>query len=156
MDTRYNKEEYKDELITFYSEPSTPNPPNPVQLIDSDDKTETKEIFLEESYKSKIYHNHPNFQMIHQIFKEERQALYASINSFNISKIPYSSINRLFIAKLAWSEMIQRMDKDTAKQSTPQFNNTTSTKTKSNLHNKMPFKYAVTLPPHIFPASYHT
>ena len=46
------------------SKPSNPDPPNPSQVIDSDDKTETTEKLLEDYYESKIDHNHPNFHMI--------------------------------------------------------------------------------------------
>ena len=46
--------------------------------------------------------------------------------------------------------MIQRIDIDTSKKPTPQFNKAKSIKTKSTTHNKMLFKDAVALPPHIF------
>ena len=59
MDTRYNKEEEEDEGITLDSETSTPDPPNPDQVIDSDDETKTTEKLLEDYYKAKIDHNHP-------------------------------------------------------------------------------------------------
>ena len=37
MDTSYNKEYDKDKETTLDSKPSTPNPPNSDQVIDSDD-----------------------------------------------------------------------------------------------------------------------
>ena len=46
------------------SKPSTPNPPNPNQVIDSDNETETTEKLLEDYYEANIDHNHPNFHMI--------------------------------------------------------------------------------------------
>ena len=42
MGTSYNKDKYKDDGTTPYSETSTPYPPNTVQVIDSND--EMKEI----------------------------------------------------------------------------------------------------------------
>ena len=54
----------------------------------------------------------------------------------------------MFIAKVAVAEMRQRNNKDTSEQYTPKVNNTKPTKTKSTLHKKMLFKYAVALPPH--------
>ena len=51
------------------SEPSTADPPNPDQEIDSDDEMETTGKLLEDYYKSKIDHNHPNFHMIWEILK---------------------------------------------------------------------------------------
>ena len=86
--------------------------------------------------------------MIWDIVKEERKYLRAKIDLFNISKLPYSSINYLLIAKVIISETRQRIDRDTAKQSTTKINNATSTKTKSTLHKKMLFEYTVALPPH--------
>ena len=64
MNTGYNKEEEEDEEITLDSEPSTPDPTNPDQVIDSDDKMETTEKLMEGYYEAKIDHNHPNFHMI--------------------------------------------------------------------------------------------
>ena len=64
MNTGYNKEEEEDEEITLDSEPSTPDPTNPDQVIDSDDKMETIEKLMEGYYEAKIDHNHPNFHMI--------------------------------------------------------------------------------------------
>ena len=47
MDTSYNKEEVKDEGTNLDYEPSTPDPPNHSQVIDSDDETETTDKPLE-------------------------------------------------------------------------------------------------------------
>ena len=47
MDTRYNKEE-EDEQMNLDYKPSNKDPPNNVQLIDSDDKKGTSEKLLEE------------------------------------------------------------------------------------------------------------
>ena len=41
MDTRYNKEYDKDEGMTLDSKTSTVDPPNPDQVIDSDDEMKT-------------------------------------------------------------------------------------------------------------------
>ena len=76
--------------MTLDYKPSTPHPPNYGELIDSDDETETTGKLLEEYYKSRIYHNYPNFHMIQEIVKEEHRYLRASINLFNKSKRPYS------------------------------------------------------------------
>ena len=54
----------------------------------------------------------------------------------------------MFIAKVARAETRQIIDRYTTEQSTPQFNNTKSTKTKSTLHKKMLFKDAVVIPTH--------
>ena len=43
--------------MTFYYQPVTPDPPNPGQEIDSDDKKEKTEKLLEDYYKAKIDHN---------------------------------------------------------------------------------------------------
>ena len=83
------------------SKPSTTDPTNTGEIIYSDDETETTEKILEDYYKAKIEHNHPNFHMIQEIVKEERKDLRASIDLFNKYKLPYSPINYLFIAKLA-------------------------------------------------------
>ena len=56
--------------MTLDSEPSTPDPPNPGKLIDSDDKMDTTGKLLEDYKEAKIYHNHPNFHMIREIVKE--------------------------------------------------------------------------------------
>ena len=48
MDTIYNKEEDEYEGMTLDSETSTLDTPNPGQIIDSDDETETKEKLLED------------------------------------------------------------------------------------------------------------
>ena len=55
MDTRYNKKEYGDEGMTLDSKTSTPDPPNPEQVIDNDNKIDTTEKRLEDYYKAKIY-----------------------------------------------------------------------------------------------------
>ena len=55
--------------MTLDSKPSTPDPPNPDQVIDSGDKIERTENPLENYYKSNIDHNHPNFYMIWEIVK---------------------------------------------------------------------------------------
>ena len=70
MDTSYNKEEYEDEWMTLDSEPSTPDPPNPGKLIDSDDKMDTTGKLMEDYKEAKVDHNHPNFHMIQEIVKE--------------------------------------------------------------------------------------
>ena len=90
MDTIYNKEEDQYEGTTLDSETLTPDPPNPDQVIDSDDEMEKIEKLLEEYYKAKIDHNHPNFHMIWEIMKEERKYLHTSIDLFKESMIPYS------------------------------------------------------------------
>ena len=80
MDTIYNKDEEEVEGINLDSKTSTPDPPNPGQVIDSDDETETTEKLLEDYYKSKIDHNYPNLHIIQEIFQEEHKDLYASID----------------------------------------------------------------------------
>ena len=75
-----------------------------------------------------------------EIVKEECKYLHDSINLFIKYKLPYSSINYMFIEKVAWAETIQIIDRYTAEKSTLQVNNTTSTKTKSTLHKKIIFK----------------
>ena len=70
MDTIYNKDEEEVEGINIDSKTSTPYPPNPGQVIDSDDETETAEKLPEDYYKAKIDHDHPNFHMIREIVKE--------------------------------------------------------------------------------------
>ena len=74
--------------------------------------------------------------MIREIVKEECIYLRTNVNVFNKSKLPYSSTNYLFIAKVSEAEMRQRNNKDTAEQSTPRFNNAKPTKKKSTLHKK--------------------
>ena len=78
-------------------EASTPDPPNPGQVIDSDNEMETAEKLLEDYYKSNIDLNHPNLQMIREIFKEEHKDLRASIYLFKKSNFPYLPTNYLFI-----------------------------------------------------------
>ena len=90
--------------------------------------------------------------MIWEKIKEGCKNLRASIDSFNKSKLPYLSINYLFIAKVAGDKMRQIIDKDTAEQSTPQVNNAKSTKTKLTLNKKILFKDLVSLLPH---SSFH-
>ena len=58
----------------------------------------------------------------------------------------------MFILKVEGAKMGHEIDRDIAKQSTPQVNNAKSTKTKLTLQNKMLFKYAVALPLH---SSFH-
>ena len=65
-------------------EPSTPDPPNPGQVIDSDYEKYTIETPMEDFFEAKIDHNHPNFHMIQEIVKEEHKYLHASIDSFKI------------------------------------------------------------------------
>ena len=89
--------------MTLDSESSTPDPPDTGQVIDSDDEMEREVKPLEEYYKANIKHNHPNFHMTQKAVKEELRSLRASINLFNKSNLPYSSINYLFIAKEAES-----------------------------------------------------
>ena len=88
--------------------------------------------------------------MIQKIFKEERKSLCASIDLFKKSKLPYSSTNHVYIAKVPGAETRHRNNKDTAEQSTSQVNNAKPTKTKSTLHKKMLFKDKVSLPTHSF------
>ena len=64
MDTSYNKKEDEYEGTTLEYEPSTLEPPNNDQVIDSDEETDTIEKLLEDYYEAKIDHNHPNFHMI--------------------------------------------------------------------------------------------
>ena len=90
--------------------------------------------------------------MIWETAKEERTSLWANNNLFNKAKLPYLSINYLFIAKVAGDKMRQIIDKVTAEQSTPQVNNAKSTKTKLTLNKKMLFKDSVSLLPH---SSFH-
>ena len=54
----------------------------------------------------------------------------------------------MFVSKVAGDEIRQRNDKDAIEQSTPPFNNSKLTKTKSTLDKKMLFKDAVLLAPH--------
>ena len=75
--------------------------------------------------------------MIWEIVKDERKSLRSIINLFNNSKLSYSSINYMFIVKVAGAKMRHIIDTDTAEQSTPQVNNATLTKTKSTLHKKL-------------------
>ena len=51
MDTSYNKDNEKYEGMTLDPKPSTPYPPNHGQVIDSDDETETTEIFWKNNTK---------------------------------------------------------------------------------------------------------
>ena len=74
--------------MTLDYEPSTPEPPNHYQLIDSDDEMETSEKLLITYYEAKIDHNHPNFHMIWEILKEERQDLRTIIDLLNKYKLP--------------------------------------------------------------------
>ena len=76
--------------MNLNSKPSSPDPPNPDQLMDSDDKTETTEKVLEYYYKAKIDHRYPNFHMIWEILKEECIYLQSSIDIFNKYKLRYS------------------------------------------------------------------
>ena len=94
--------------------------------------------------------------MIQETVKEEDISFRFSINLFNKSNLPYTSFSYFFITKVAGAEMRQRIDKDMAEQSTPQVNSASPTKLKSLLHKKMLFKYPLIIPPHSFPASYHT
>ena len=86
--------------------------------------------------------------MIWETAKEERTSLWANNNLFNKAKLPYLSINYIFIANVTGSEIRQRIDRDTVEQSTPQANNAKFTKKKLTLHKKIFFKYAVALLPH--------
>ena len=52
----------------------------------------------------------------------------------------------MFITKVEGSETRQRIDRDTAKHSTPQFNNDKLTKTKITFHKKMLLKDAGSTP----------
>ena len=75
-------------------------------------------------------------------------ALRSSINLFNKAQLSYTSVNYLFIEKVAGAEMRQGIYKDMAEQSNPQANNTNPTKLRSLLHKKMIFNNSVVLPPH--------
>ena len=122
MDIGYDQDEDKDEdeaeEMKLDSEPSTPEPPNSTDtsntdlLINSDGEIEAKENILEDYYDSKIYNNHPYFPMIWEKFKEKLRTLHNNVNIFNKSKLPYSSVNDLFIAKVAGAETRQRNDTD--------------------------------------------
>ena len=103
MDTSSNKEEDKYEGMNLDYKPSTTDQPHPGQFINSDDETDTSEKVLDDYYKAKIDHKHPNFHMIWEIVKEERKVLRACIDLFSKSKLPYSSINYLLIKKVAGS-----------------------------------------------------
>ena len=48
MDTSLNQDEEKDEKMTLDSEPSTPDPPNTGQVIDSNNEMEATENLLED------------------------------------------------------------------------------------------------------------
>ena len=89
---------------------------------------------MEEYYDAKIDHKHPEFPMIQETVKEELKYLLLSIYLFIKSKPPYSSVNYIFIAKVAGSEMRQQNYKDTSEQSTPQVNNDKPINPKSLLH----------------------
>ena len=54
MDTSYNKEEDKYKGMTLDSKPSTPDPHNTDQSIDSDDETETTDNFWENTMKPRL------------------------------------------------------------------------------------------------------
>ena len=91
----------------------------------------------------------PRFtRIIPTLVKDERRSLRARIDLFNKPKIPYSSTNYMFIAKVSGFEMRHRNDKYIAEQSTPQVNNAKLTKTNSTLYKKILFKDAVALWPH--------
>ena len=83
--------------------------------------------------------------MIWEVFKEKSQALRARIDLFIKSKIPYSLINYLFIAKVAGSEIRQRIGRDIFNKITPQVNNAKLTKIKLTPYKKMSFKDAVAI-----------
>ena len=55
--------------MTLDYEASTLDPPNPDQIFDSDSETETTGELMEDYYKAKIYHNHPNCHMTQGIVK---------------------------------------------------------------------------------------
>ena len=57
--------------------------------------------------------------MIWETAKEERTSLWANNNLFNKAKLPYLSINYIFIANVTGSEIRQRIDKYTAKKKPP-------------------------------------
>ena len=140
MDIRSDQEKAEAKDINLDSEPSTPYPPNATDtskttpLIDSDDEIEATDKLLEEYYDAKIDHKHPEFPMIQETVKEELKYLLLSIYLFIKSKPPYSSVNYIFIAKVAGSEMRQQNYKDTSEQSTPQVNNDKPINPKSLLH----------------------
>ena len=64
MDTSYNKEENEYEGMTLDSKSSTPDSPNPAEVIDIDDEMETTEKLPEDEYESKIDRNHSNVHMV--------------------------------------------------------------------------------------------
>ena len=51
MVTSYNKEEDEDEVMTLDSKPSTPDPPNHDQVIDSDDEQRQQKNFWKNNTK---------------------------------------------------------------------------------------------------------
>ena len=104
MDTRYNKEKNEDEGTALDSKPSTPDPPNTGQGIDSNGKTGTTEKLLEDYYEANIDHNNTNLHIIWEIIKEEHRSLRDSLDVFNKTKLPYSSNNYLFIEKASKSQ----------------------------------------------------
>ena len=65
----YKKDENKYEGMTLDSKLPIPDPPDTSQVIDINDETETTDNPLEDYYKDKIYRNHPNFHIIHKIYK---------------------------------------------------------------------------------------
>ena len=81
--------------------------------------------------------------MIQGLFKDGCRTLRTTINLFNKSKLPYSSTNYLFIAKVARVKMRKKIDKDTVEKSIPQVNKSKLNKTSSTLHKKVLFKDAV-------------
>ena len=96
--------------MTLESKPSTTDPPNTAQVSDRNNETEKTEKNMEDYYEAKIDHNHPNFNMIWKKVKKERRDLRARINLFNKYKLPYSSTNYLFIAKVTGAETRKRND----------------------------------------------
>ena len=86
--------------------------------------------------------------MIRETVKEERNSLLPGIYLFIKSKPPYSSINYIFIAKVARSEMIKKNYKDMSEQSTPQVNDDKPINPESLLNTKTLVKDAVVLLPH--------
>ena len=84
--------------------------------------------------------------MFWKIFKEESKALCDSIDLFNKEELAYSAINYMLIKNVVGAKIRQRINRGTAKQSTPKVNNTTLTKIKLTLHKKILF--AIALLPH--------
>ena len=103
---------------------------------------------MEDYYDTKIDHNHSDLRIIQETVKEEHIALRYCIDLFNKASMPYTSVNYIFVSKVAGSKTRNQIGKDTSEQSIPQFNNANMTKIKSLIHTYIVFRDAVVLPPH--------